>query len=205
MSGGASCLRTARYCWQAPRHVQEREWTEIPLDERDVGREAGDAFVHVFERLQVREVDHEEEGLFERIGDLSRGRDDDFEELLDALGEREREIDAPPDFDRTPPQASTRGRIGEQPVGEQRVQGDDRRRVDVELVRAEDEVLDGRLVIEDHLRLDDVFALGSLAVGDELLGIEARIGVPFEARRGPGVVCLQHGRSVSDWIAPGDR
>lgn len=79
---------------------------------------------------------------------------------------------------------------------------EDRLPVEHQLVGRVDQELDGGLVVQDHLGLGGVFAFGRLPFFDELPGVEQRIGVPLQVRRGPGEVDQQ---SVQDVARVGSR
>ena len=69
------------------RYVDERQRAQVVTDEGDVGGQARDAFIHILERLQVRQVHHQEEGLLKRVGDLGGHLRDDAEEFFEPLGQ----------------------------------------------------------------------------------------------------------------------
>ncbi len=77
---------------------------------------------------------------------------------------------------------------GEEIFGEQRVQVANRVAVEADVRRVIDEQLDGRFVVEDHLRLARILACGALAEREQPLGFEQRVGVAFEAAGVPGEV-----------------
>src|SRR6185312_8818909 len=66
---------------ERPRHVDERQRREIALDEWNVRGQARHTLVHVIEGLQVWQLNHRKQRLFERIVDC-RGHG---EQLIEAI------------------------------------------------------------------------------------------------------------------------
>jgi len=63
--------------------------------------------------------------------------------------------------------------------------------VEADVLRLLDQHLDRRLVVEDHLRLELILALGSLSELDQVLGVEQAVGIALQAAGGPGQVDQQ--------------
>ena len=68
------------------------------------------------------------------------------------------------------------------------MQVEDRAAVPSHVIRALDEKLDRVLVVEDHLRLADVPALGRISQFDQAFRVEQGIGIAFETARIPGEI-----------------
>jgi len=155
------------------------------FDERDVRRQAGDALVHILERLEVRQLDHRKERLLERVDDLGDLREELIEVLLELLRNGERLVDRSGDRDLDLAKPSTCQGIREQVVGKQGVQVADRVAIEPDLLDVVDEHLDRSLVVEDHLGFALLLAGCVPAELDEVPGIEPCIGVALEAARCP--------------------
>ncbi len=50
-------------------HIDKRQRAKVVADEGDIGGQSGDSLIHVFERLEIGEVDHHKKGLLEWITD----------------------------------------------------------------------------------------------------------------------------------------
>src|SRR5260370_8454271 len=71
--------------------------------------------------------------------------------------------------------------IGEEVVGQERVEIEDGVAVEADLVGGADQELDRVLVVQDHLRFEMRAPFGLLAQLDETLGVEKRVSVAFKA------------------------
>ncbi|MBA7712879.1 hypothetical protein ES703_121870 [subsurface metagenome] len=81
-------------------------------DEGDVGSQAGDPLVHVFERLKIWDVHHHEKGLLEWITDSFGLLENLIKELLDLLWDFQRFIDGSAYADKTSAHMSPGSRVG---------------------------------------------------------------------------------------------
>lgn len=72
--------------------IDEGERGEVALEEWEIGGQAGDAFVAVDERLEVRQMDHGEKRLLEGIMDFAGLGENGVEERLDQRGDGGRQI-----------------------------------------------------------------------------------------------------------------
>jgi hypothetical protein len=77
--------------------------------------------------------------------------------------------------------------------------------VEADFLGVFDEHLDGRLVVEDHLRLAMILAFRGMSKFDEILGFQPAVGVALEPAGCPGevdhqavedVACVRTGRAV---------
>jgi cytoskeletal protein CcmA (bactofilin family) len=87
-------------------------------------------------------------------------------------------VDRLADTDRDGADAARRHRIGQQVFREQGVQVQDGVAVEGDVFGRLHQEFDGRLVVEDHLRVGGGLAVGRLAALDQALRIDQRVGVP---------------------------
>src|SRR5208283_2456724 len=108
------------------RHVDERQWRQIALDERDVRRQARHALVHVVERLEVRQLHHRKQRLLERVLNRGGGVEQVVEALLDQLRQFQRMESGLPDTDAHTAQPAGRARVGQEVLRQNPVKIEDR-------------------------------------------------------------------------------
>src|SRR6266568_4564751 len=178
-------------------HVHERERREVVLDQRDVGAEARDALVDVVERLQVGNVHHQEESLLERIAGGVALLKNDTEVFLDPLRYGQRVKDTPADFHDLCAQATRSVGIRQQVLRQQRVQIKKRVKVEADFLRLLDQHFNRRLMVQDHLRFAPILAFRGVPKLDQVLGIEAAVGVAFETARCPREIDQQAVQNVA--------
>ena len=104
---------------------------------------------------------HREKCLLEGILDHFRFRKHCAKAFFDLLGRRQRVIHRAADAYRLAADASDRIGIRQQVVCQERVQIADRVAVEADLIRLLRQHFDGRLVIQNHLRLRRAFALNA--------------------------------------------
>ena len=95
-------------------YIHERKHAEVSLQQRNVCREPGHAFVHVIERLEIRNMDNDEELLFGGIFDGGGCGKDLFESVLDRLRHFQRVKDRAGDARGTGAQATAGRRVRKQ-------------------------------------------------------------------------------------------
>ncbi len=135
--------------------------------------------------MQVRELNHEKEGLLERVVNRGGLVEQLREKLVDELWYCRRYISGRTDGDRRRSQTTALVQVTQKVVAQQGVQIEDCEAVDADVLCRVDQKLDGSLVVQDHLSLFCILTGGGLALLDELLGVEQRIGVAFESARCP--------------------
>ena len=79
----------------------------------------------------------------------------------------------------------------EQVVRKQRVQAQHGVAIETDVLRLLDEEIDGRLVVQDHLRFERTLVFADIAMLEQTFGLQQRVGVSLEAAGVPGEIDQQ--------------
>ena len=119
--------------------------------------------------------------MLEGIGDRRRGRQDLIKIFLNELRHLQRMEGRALNAHGDVAQPAGCCRIGQEVIGQERVEIEDGVAVKADLVGGADQELDRVLVVQDHLRFEVRAAVCLFAQFNETLGVEERVCVALEA------------------------